>query len=180
MRVLPHVGSFGPASPEEILRPARPWFVLLSLLIGLLANLAPVSGVVMTWRPDFLALVLLYWCLQEPRYVGVGTAWVVGLLMDVGDATVFGQHALAYAVLAYGAEYFRRRVLRFPLWQQAVQVAGLLVLCALIVLLVRFVGGAPPPGWRYLASPLVGALLWPLVSVLLQTPQRPSRSGSRR
>jgi len=45
VRVLPHVGSFGPASPEEILRPARPWFVLLSLLIGLLANLAPVSGV---------------------------------------------------------------------------------------------------------------------------------------
>ena len=106
-------------------------------------------------------------------------AWVVGLLMDVGDATVFGQHALAYAVLAYGAEYFRRRVLRFPLWQQAVQVAALLVLCALIVLLVRFVGGAPLPTWQYLVPPLVGALLWPVVSVLLQTPQRPSRSRTR-
>jgi rod shape-determining protein MreD len=180
MRVLPNVGSFGPASPEEILRPAKPWFVLLSLLAGLLANLVPANDLVTTYRPDFLALVLLYWCIQEPRYVGVGTAWVVGLLMDVGDATVFGQHALAYAVLAYGAEYFRRRVLRFPLWQQAVQVAALLVLCALLVLLVRFVGGAPLPGWTYIAPPLVGALLWPLVSVLLQTPQRPSRSGSRR
>jgi rod shape-determining protein MreD len=100
--------------------------------------------------------------------------------MDVGDATLFGQHALAYAVLAYGAEYFRRRVLRFPLWQQAVQVAALLVLCALVVLVVRFVGGARLPGWTYLAAPLVGALIWPLVSVLLQAPQRPSRSGTRR
>jgi len=176
MRALPNVGSFGAAGPDEILRPARPWFILLSLLIGLLSNLVPASDTVMAWRPDFLALVLLYWCIQEPRYVGVATAWVFGLMMDVGDATVFGQHALAYAVLAYGAEYFRRRVLRFPLWQQAVQVAALLVLCALIVLLVRFVGGAPAPGWRYVAPPLMGALLWPLVSVLLQTPQRPSRS----
>ncbi len=176
MRVLPHMGSFVPAAPEEILRPAKPWFVLLSIAVGLTLNLVPLPPEAMTYRPDFLALVLLYWCIQQPRYVGVGSAWFVGLVMDVGDATVFGQHALAYAVLAYGAEYFRRRVLRFPLWQQAVQVAVLLVLCSLIVLLVRFVGGAMLPKWTYLAPPLVGAALWPLVSVLLQTPQRPSRS----
>ena len=170
------MGSFVPAAPEEILRPAKPWFILLSIVVALLLNLVPVSEEVLKYRPDFLALVLLYWCIQEPRFVGVGAAWLVGLVMDVGDATLFGQHALAYAMLAYGAEFFRRRVLRFPLWQQAVQVAALLVFCALVVLLVRFVGGAPLPKWTYLAPPLVGALLWPLVSVLLQTPQRPSRS----
>ena len=87
--------------------------------------------------------MILYWCIQEPRYVGVGVAWALGLVMDVADATVFGQHALAYAALAYSAEYFRRRVLRFPLWQQAPQVAVLLLLCAALILLVRFVGGAP-------------------------------------
>ena len=181
MRVLlPNVASFAPASPEEILRPAKTWFIALSLLLALLANIAPLAGVAMVLRPDFLALVLLYWCIREPRRVGVGVAWFVGLLMDVADATVFGQHALAYAVLAYGAEYFRRRVLRFPLWQQAVQVAVLLVLCALLVLLVRYIGGAPLPQWTYAAPPLVGALLWPLLSVLLQAPQRPQRSRSRR
>jgi rod shape-determining protein MreD len=179
MRVLPGGVSFGPAAPEEILLPARPWFVLLSLLVGLVLNLVPLTGMTLALRPDFLALVLLFWCIREPRYVGVGTAWVVGLLMDVGDATVFGQHALAYAVLAFGAEYFRRRVLRFPLWQQPVQVFGLLALCALIVLLVRFVGGAPLPGWIYLAPSLVGALLWPLLTALLQMPQRPTRARTR-
>jgi rod shape-determining protein MreD len=66
-------------------------------------------------------------------------------------------------------------VLRFPLWQQAVQVAVLLAFCALLVLLVRFIGGAPLPRWTYAAPPLVGALLWPLLSVLLQRPQRPRR-----
>jgi rod shape-determining protein MreD len=101
---------------------------------------------------------------------------MLGLVMDVADATVFGQHALAYAVLAYAAEYFRRRVLRFPLWQQAPQVAVLLLVCSALVLLVRFVGGASIPPWTYFAPPVVGALLWPLLSVLLQWPQRPSRS----
>ncbi len=153
---------------------------MLTLLLALVANLAPLEGIALALRPDFLALVLLFWCIQQPRFVGVGVAWVMGLAMDVGDATLLGQHALAYAVLAYAAEYFRRRVLRFPLWQQAAQVALLLMLTALLVLLVRYVGGATLPRWTYAAPPLVGALLWPLLSVLLQRPQRPARSAGER
>ena len=173
---LPRVPPLLPAGPEVILKPARPWFVLFTLLVALGLNLLPLTDLALALRPDFLALVLLYWCIQEPRFVGVGVAWTVGLMMDVGDATVFGQHALAYAFLAYAAEYFRRRVLRFPPWQQAAQVAVLLLLCAALVLLIRVVGGAPLPRWTYAAPPLVGALLWPLVSVVLQWPQRPPRS----
>ena len=175
--VLPNI-PLSPARPEEILRPAKPWFVALTLVVALLANLLPLSGTALALRPDFLALVLLYWCIQEPRFVGVGVAWTVGLMMDVGDATVFGQHALAYAFLAYAAEYFRRRVLRFPPWQQAAQVAVLLLLCAALVLLIRVVGGAPLPRWTYAAPPLVGALLWPPLSIVLQWPQRPQRSSA--
>ena len=52
----------------------------------------------------------------------------------------------------------------------------LLLVCAALVLLVRVVGGAPLPRWTYIVSPVVGALLWPLISVLLQWPQRPARS----
>ena len=112
MRALAKPAAFTPAAPEEILRPVNPWVIVFTFLLGFLANIAPASGVVLALKPDFLALVILYWCIQEPRYVGVGVAWMLGLLMDVGDATLFGQHALAYAVLAYSAEYFRRRVLR--------------------------------------------------------------------
>jgi rod shape-determining protein MreD len=167
-----------PARPEEILRPPAAWFILLTLAFGFVGNLLPFAGVAETLKPDFLALMLLYWCIQAPRYVGVGTAWMLGLLMDVGDATLFGQHALAYAVLAYGAEYFRRRVLRFPVWQQAAQVAVLLGLCATIVLLIRVAGGAPLPRWTYAVPPLSGALLWPALSAVLQWPQRPVTSAS--
>jgi rod shape-determining protein MreD len=168
------------ARPEEILKPARPWFVALTMLFGFIGNLLPVAGYAATFKPDFLALLILYWCIQEPRMMGVGIAWFAGLFMDVADATLFGQHALAYAVLAYSADYFRRRVLRFTLWHQAAQVAVLLLFCASLVLLVRVVAGAPLPGWTYFASPLVGALVWPLLSVLLQRPQRPARSSAQR
>lgn len=176
MMVLPSIGQLSTAGPDEILRPVNPWFIVATLFAALAGNLLPLTGVSLALRPDFIALVLLYWCIQEPRYVGVGVAWTIGLMMDVGDATLFGQHALAYAFLAYAAEYFRRRVLRFPLWQQAAQVAVLLGLCAGLVLLVRVVGGAPLPRWTYAVPPLVGALLWPAVTMLLQWPQRPQHS----
>lgn len=178
MMALPGIGQLSAAGPEEILRPVRPWFIVVTFVLALVANLIPLSGIALALRPDFLALVLLYWCIREPRYVGVGTAWCVGLAMDVGDATLFGQHALAYAFLAYSAEFFRRRVLRFPLWQQAAQVAVLLALCAAIVLLVRSVGGAPLPRWTYAVPPIVGALLWPAVTLVLQWPQRPQRGAA--
>ena len=177
---MPFLTPLSRGTPEEILLPARPWFIVLTLVLALFANLLPLSGMALALRPDFLALVLLYWCIQEPRFVGVGVAWWVGLVMDVGDGTVFGQHALAYAFLAYAAEYFRRRVLRFPPWQQAAQVAVLLLLCSALVLLIRFVGGATMPRWSYAVPPLVGALLWPLVSAVLQWPQHPQRSSSDR
>ena len=180
MNMFSRAAAFTSARPEEILRQVNPWFILLTFVFGLLANIAPASGVTLLLRPDFLALVILYWCIQEPRYVSVGVAWTLGLVMDVADATVFGQHALAYAVLAYSAEYFRRRVLRFPLWQQAPQVAVLLFVCAALIFVVRFVGGAPMQRWTYFIPPIVGALLWPLLSALLQWPQRPSRSPSER
>ncbi len=176
---MAQLSPFASARPEEILLPAKPWFVLFTLFCGLVANTLPASGVALLLKPDFLALILLYWCIQEPRLIGVAIAWFVGLLMDVTDATVFGQHALAYAVLAYAAEYFRRRVLRFPLWQQAAQVAVLLLGCSALVLFIRVVGGAPAPRWTYSVGPLVGALLWPLITVVLQWPQRPRRAAER-
>ena len=178
IRLASRVASFAAASPEEILKPAKPWFVVLTLALAMLANTLPASGVALALKPDFVALTLLYWCIQAPRYVGVGVSWTMGLMMDVVDATLFGQHALAYAMLAYAAEYFRRRVLRFPLWQQAVQVAFLLAACAALVLLVRLIGGAQLPRWTYAVPPIVGALLWPPLTVVLQWPQRPSRKST--
>ena len=112
---MPSLPPLSAARPEEILLPVKGWFIVFTLIVALFLNMLPAGGLWQIVRPDFLALVLLYWCIQQPRFVGVGGAWVLGVVKDVGDANLFGQHALTYALLAYAAEFFHRRVLRFSL-----------------------------------------------------------------
>ena len=71
---MAQLASLAPARPEEILLPVRPWFVVLTLAFGFLGNLLPLSGIALVVKPDFLALVLLYWCIREPRMISVGIA----------------------------------------------------------------------------------------------------------
>lgn len=161
------------AKPQPVLtRPASSRFILLSLVAALLANLLPSSGAAVLLWPDLVALVLLYWVVHYPRRLGLGTAWFLGLLMDIADGVLFGQHALAYVVAAYAAWLLHRRLQTFNLWQQALYVFGLLLLLQLTMLLVRLAFGAGFPGPMYFAASAVGAVLWPLLALALQLPQR--------
>ena len=169
---------FASVRPEVILLPVKPWFVALTLGLAFVLDQLPLDGWMRLVRPDFLVLAILFWCIHEPRLVGVGTAWLLGLAMDVSDATLFGQHALAYAALAYACSLFRRRVLRFTRGQQALHVAVLLAGGLLLTWVVRRVGGAPAVGPGYFLPALTGAVLWPALTLLLQWPQRPTPSTS--
>lgn len=161
-----------PIHPHVLLRPPRPLFIFTSLLAALLLNLLPLPEAGHVWRPDIVALTLLYWCMWSPRHIGIATAFIFGLLMDVADATVLGQHALLYTVLAFGADFFRRRMLSFPLWQQTVSMAILLEGGAVLMFVVRMMSGGAPPSLAYFIVPVASALLWPLVQYVLQWPQR--------
>ncbi len=169
---LPDSPLFRIARPEDILLAPKPWFVALTLALAFTINLLPLSGALLALRPDFFALVLLYWCIHQPRWIGIGVAWFCGLLTDVVEANLFGQHALAYSILGFAASYFHRRVLRFPLWQQALHVLGLLLIAQLVVLVLRLMSGASPPTLAMLLGNVSSALIWPVVSALLQWPQR--------
>ncbi len=160
--------------PEEILLPVNPWWVALTLVVSFIFNLLPWTGSGAIVRPDLFALTLLYWCIREPRLVGVGVAWVCGLFTDVVEGNLLGQHALAYAILAFAAEFFHRRVLRFPLWPQALHVLILLWVAQLVVVATRAMSGAPLPSWTIWIAGVSGALIWPVLTLLLQAPQRPT------
>lgn len=156
--------------PKLLLRPVNPGFIWLTLFAALAANLLPWGRAPLV--PDFLALALVFWNVQQPRRVGMGAAFVFGLLMDVHDGALFGEHALAYTLLSYGAILLHRRILWFPLGAQAVHVLPLLLVAQVASLLVRIWVGGPFPGWWYFAESAFGAVLWPAVSWLLLAPQR--------
>ena len=154
---------------SRILLPVRPWFIGLSVIAALLLNFLPTSN----WpgMPDWLALVLCFWCVREFRRVGMGWAFLLGLVMDVADGAVLGQHSLAYVLLAYGASGLSRRILWFPLVQQALQIMPLLILTQVVQAAVRLLAGAEFPGWGYFIGPLVATLLWIPATFVLLLPQ---------
>jgi len=159
-------------TPHEILLPVKPGFIAFTLVAALLANLLPWSGTWLWIRPDFVALVLLYWCIEQPRKVGFVAAWLIGLFMDVADGALFGQHALAYSILAYAGIVLHRRVLGFSGTPQVLHVVILLLMNDLIVLAIRMLAGADFPGYPYFVGSFVAGALWLPLGVLLKLPQR--------
>lgn len=156
--------------PSVLLRPANPVFIWTSLVVALVLNLMPWGRT--PYVPDFVALGLVFWNVHQPRRVGIGAAFVFGLLMDVHNGALFGEHALAYTLLSYGAISLHRRILWFPLGAQALHVLGLLLLAQFSSMLIRLWVGASFPGASFFAESLVGALVWPIVTWLLLAPQR--------
>ena len=156
-------------SSSRILLPVRPWFIGFSLLAALLLNFLPTT----VWRgvPDWLALLIVFWSIREPRRVGMGLAFVFGVAMDVADASLLGQHSLAYVLAAYCGSSLSRRILWFPLGLQALQVLPLLFLVQLVQFSVRLLAGADSPGISYFLGPIFGTLLWPLLTFILLLPQ---------
>ena len=155
---------------EHILRPARAPTVAASVALALRLTVRPWQDLRLV--PDFVALGLTFWCVRQPRLVGLGVAWTVGLLVDAGNGVLLGQHALAYSLLAFLSIWFSRRILWFGAMLQAAHVALMLAAAQTLVLLVRIAAGDPFPGWAIYVSPLAGAVLWPMVSWLLTLPQR--------
>lgn len=155
---------------DPLLLPASPLFIALSLLAALAVNLLPL-GQGPAW-PDVLALVLVFWNVHQPRRVGVVIAFAFGLVMDVHQGAVLGQHALAYTLLSFGAVTIHRRVLWFGIGSQMLHVLPLFLLAQLVTVLVRLLVGGMVPGWSLWLAPLLQAALWPLAHLALLAPQR--------
>jgi rod shape-determining protein MreD len=157
-------------NPHYILRPVSPPFIAASLLSALILNFLPWGH--RFWIPDFVALTLVFWNIHQPRKVGIGLAFVMGLLMDVDDATLLGQHALAYTLLSYGAIMMHRRILWFGTLAQTAHVLPLFLVAQAATFVVRFMVEGTFPGWTSPIESLVTAALWPLATWLLLAPQR--------
>ncbi len=157
-------------SGQQLLLPASPLFIAMSLLAALLLDMLPLGR--QAWMPDVLALVLVFWNVHQPLRVGIGMAFMFGLGVDVHQSALLGQHALSYTTLSFFATMIHRRLLWFPVPSQAVQVLPLFFFAHLVELIIRLINGDAFPGWAVLLAPLLEALLWPVASVILLLPQR--------
>ena len=157
-------------SRQKLLLPVNPTFIWGSLLAALLLNMLPFGRTI--WMPDFLALVLVFWNVRQPLRIGIGIAFMFGLAIDVNQSALLGQHALSYTALSFLATMMHRRVLWFSLPSQALQLLPVFMVAHAMELLIRMVGGGVFPGAMLLLAPVIEAVLWPVVSVLLLAPQR--------
>lgn len=155
-----------PGNPE-IQRPVGNAFILASVLIALFLNGLPLEGIWLMLRPDFVAVVMLYWCMHKPWRIGIGLSWAVGILADVADASLFGQHALAYTVLAFGGVVLHRRLQMFNLRQQTSQVSGILALTYAVYALVHWQANGYVV-WLYFLGCLTSTVLWAPLSILFR------------
>lgn len=156
-----------PMQPE-ILRPVSNLFIVTSIVGALLLNALPWQGLWLTLRPDFVAVVLLYWCTHKPLRIGIGLSWAIGILADVGDASLFGQHALSYTVLAFGGVVLSRRIRMFDLRAQTTQVFAILLSTYAVYAIVHWqVNGQVV--WNYFLGCVTSTLLWIPLSFLFQS-----------
>lgn len=155
---------------KHILLPVDPGFIALTLFAAFLLNLQPWGRLI--GMPDFVALALVFWGIHQPRRVGIGIAFFMGLMMDVNDATLLGENALAYTLLSYFAITVHRRVLWFSMRKQAVHVLFLLLLTQLVQMMIQMAVNDKFFSWLFFLESFVSAALWPVVTVLLLAPQR--------
>lgn len=146
--------------------------ILLSLLMGLVMTILPLPVWADPLRPEWTALILIYWSMALPQRVGVTVAWTVGLLQDVLQGFLLGAHALAFGIVAFLTLKLHQRIRVFPLWQQAMSILLLLLIIRLILLWIRGLSGRPGADWEYWLPALTGTALWPLVFLCLREIRR--------
>ncbi|ACT49157.1 rod shape-determining protein MreD [Methylotenera mobilis] len=149
--------------------------IYLSLLVAFVCVLLPWSGSALKLRPDFVLLVIIFWILRAPNKCNIGTAWFIGLWVDLATGGVFGQYALAYTITTFVAVIYQRRLVLFSNTQQLVYVLLLLLISQVTLLTVKIFSGNDVLGWTYFLPSLTGVILWQAAVALGLNTSRPSR-----
>lgn len=148
------------------------WLIMLTFLAAMALTIIPLPDFLRNLRPEWAALVLSYWCMALPHRIGVGTGWVIGLLLDVMTGSLLGQHALGMTIIAYLVINLHLRIRLFPLWQQAIVIWMLLNLYQLLLLWFDGITGQPSKGLEFWLPPISGMILWPGIFLLLRRLRR--------
>jgi rod shape-determining protein MreD len=136
----------------------------LSALVALSLAVIPLPTAVDAFRPDFLVLVVFYWSIESPRAGGLALAFAAGLALDVIRGEVMGQHALALTLMAAWATHLRLRLRVFSMLSQSLTIFALLMGYQFVLFWVDGATGNPVTAFSRWLAPVIGALIWPLLT----------------
>ena len=146
--------------------------IATSFVVAFLLTALPLPQWAEPWRPAWVTLVLIYWCLAVPQRVGVLVGWTLGLLLDAMTGTLLGQHALSLSLVAFLSLRLHLRVRVLPVWQQGLTVFLLVVLDRALSLWVTGIQGMPTQALSIWAPAVTSTLLWPWLFVVLRDVRR--------
>jgi len=144
----------------------------LTILVALVLTLVPLPDWLHDFRPEWLALVLIYWTMALPHRVGIATAFCSGLILDVLRGAVLGQHALALVVIVYLTLKVYQQIRVYPMWQQALSITGMLLLYHVLILWVNGMMDVSSRGWSFWLPAFTSTVMWPWVYLLLRDIRR--------
>jgi rod shape-determining protein MreD len=159
-------------------RASRRLPVIITLIVGLMLTIMPLPESAEAFRPDWLALLLIFWAMQLPRTWSVGSAWMVGIVLDVSYGTLLGQHALALSVIVFVTVRFHLLMRVFPLLQLGATIFALLALYQFILFWINGVAGVSAPPISYWAPVITGTIVWPFLYIFLSGVRYRARSGA--
>ncbi len=146
--------------------------IIISFVVAVMLTALPLPDWAVNWRPAWVALVLIYWCMAVPDRVGISVAWFMGLILDVQQSTILGQNALGLICIAYITIKSYQRMRVAPLAQQAVLICFYLLFYELIMLLITGYLGKGTSDWTYWMPAISSMFLWPWLFIILRDLRR--------
>lgn len=148
------------------------WVIVISFIFAFVLSIIPLPLELQAFMPEWIMLVLIYWCMALPHRVGIGIGWFLGLLLDVLRDTLLGQYALTLAIIAFVTLHLHQRIRVVPLWQQSISIFLITLLATLIIFWIKGIQGIAPEFWMIIISPIAGAIVWPGIFLLMRNVRR--------
>jgi len=142
--------------------------VLATFLVGMVLSQMPLPDLLVWARPEWVVLILIYWVMALPHRIGLGSAFLLGVLLDVVRGSVLGLSALSMTLIAFFVLILYKRLRMFPLWQQSLMVLVLVGINQLLFHWMQSITGTTGDSLLFLLPSLVSALVWPWLYLLLR------------
>lgn len=142
--------------------------ILFTFFMALMLSLLPMPDWLIWLKPAWVLLILIYWAIMAPGYVGVGTAWILGLMLDLLNGSLLGEHALALTLVVYLVSRMNIFLRMYPLLQQGMSVFIFVLIYQFILYCIQGFIGELPYSHLYWLSSVTSTLLWPWLFVLMR------------